>query len=139
VGARSNPKLATHYSGPLKVLERVGAYKLQLPETTKIHPVFHVSLLKKVIGNYNMIDELPTELACDDGTSLEPEGILAKRVIKNGEDAVSQVLIQWKVQILEDAMWKEEFYVKSQFPHLSLEDKASLEEMGIKCGLRHLQ
>ena len=71
-------------------------------------------------------------MACDDdGVNREPESILTKRVIKDGEDAISQVLIQWKGQSMEDATWEEEFYVKSQFLHMSLEDKASLAEVGI--------
>ncbi|MCI05282.1 hypothetical protein A2U01_0026333, partial [Trifolium medium] len=38
------------------------AYKLALPPQSNIHPVFHVSLMKKAIGNYQAQGELPKEL-----------------------------------------------------------------------------
>jgi hypothetical protein len=46
-------KLAPKYYGPYKVLQRIGnmAYKLDLPPSSHVHPVFHVSYLKKVINN----------------------------------------------------------------------------------------
>uniref|UniRef100_A0A8R7PYZ4 Integrase catalytic domain-containing protein n=1 Tax=Triticum urartu TaxID=4572 RepID=A0A8R7PYZ4_TRIUA len=47
VATRSNQKLAFRYFSPYKVLHRVGAvaYKLQMPEDSTVHPVFHVSRL----------------------------------------------------------------------------------------------
>ena len=47
-------KLSPRYVGPYEILKRVGkvAYELKLPnEFASIHPVFHVSMLKKCIGD----------------------------------------------------------------------------------------
>jgi hypothetical protein len=46
-------KLSPKYYGPYKVLQNIGtmAYKLELSASSRVHPIFHVSCLKKVIGD----------------------------------------------------------------------------------------
>jgi hypothetical protein len=50
---KKDNKLTPKYYGPYKVLQRIGsiAYKLELPPSSRVHLVFHVSCLKKVIDN----------------------------------------------------------------------------------------
>lgn len=54
--------LSPRYVGPYEILQRVGkvAYELKIPsELASVHPIFHVSMLKKCIGDPDSI--LPIE------------------------------------------------------------------------------
>jgi hypothetical protein len=54
-------QIAPQYCGPFEILDRVGpiAYRLTLPPTVKAHNVFHVSLLKKYVHDFNHIIDWP--------------------------------------------------------------------------------
>jgi hypothetical protein len=57
--------MAPKFYGPNTVFKRVGqvAYHLALPSSSKIHPIFHVSFLKKVIGTKFQTQTILPELA----------------------------------------------------------------------------
>ncbi|MCH86314.1 hypothetical protein A2U01_0007169, partial [Trifolium medium] len=131
VVTRINAKLAARYYGPYPILERIGAvaYKLKLPEGSRVHPVFHVSLLKKAVGNYDENEELPELM--DEGEIYEPEAVLATRKINQQGEEIKQVLIHWKGKTAEEATWEEVIMMRSQFPKFNLEDKVLVEGEGI--------
>lgn len=54
IAQQVHQKLAAHYYGPFKILNPIGevAYKLDLPPSTRIHLVFNVSKLKRVVDNH---------------------------------------------------------------------------------------
>lgn len=50
---RTSQKLSCRYYGPNKVVRRIGmvAYELELPPSSKLHPVFHVSMMRRFYGD----------------------------------------------------------------------------------------
>ena len=89
-------KLVARYYGPFKVLKRIRkvAYKLELPTRTKMHDVFHVSLLKKHHGAHTVSTDLP--VYNEEGeVQLQPLAVLDRRMKKKGNRAITEVLIQW--------------------------------------------
>ena len=94
---RPCPKLAFKYFGPFQVEARIGraAYRLDLPEHSQLHPVFHVSQLKPFLSNYTPVfSELP-KVAELDASNLLPEEVLERRLVKKGGKAIPQALVKW--------------------------------------------
>ena len=71
-------KLSPRYIGPFDVLKRVGevAYELALPPgLSRVHPVFHVSMLKRYHGDGNYIIRWDSVLL-DENLSYEEEPVV---------------------------------------------------------------
>ena len=117
-------KLKPHFYGPYRVIRRIGhvAYELELPQGSKIHNIFHVSCLKKALGQQvTVTEELPP--TDDEGhLVLQPEAIIDTRERQLRSRTIREFLVRWKNLPDEDATWEDEKIL--QHPSLQLlEDK----------------
>ena len=55
------------------------AYKLEHPSSSQLHPVFHVSCLKKVIGENILIQTVLKEIYEEGKIIFEPEAVTETR------------------------------------------------------------
>ena len=94
--SKKDNKLSPKYYGPYKVLQKIGtmAYKLELPASSRVHPVFHVSCLKKVIGNKIQIQTIFLELDEEGKIILEPEVITETSICQLRNRSILEYLIK---------------------------------------------
>ncbi|WMV30607.1 hypothetical protein MTR67_023992 [Solanum verrucosum] len=103
-------KLSPRYISPYRISKRVGnvAYELELPqELAAVHPVFHVSMLKKCMANNSLI--IPTEdISIKDSLSYDEISvqILDCQVRKLRTKEVASVKVLWRNQFVEEATWE---------------------------------
>lgn len=118
VSLRRNLKLSSRYYGPYLILEKIGkvTYKLDLPESSRIHPVFHVSLLKKYLEKGIVpVSQLPA--TDEEGNCLiAPYAVLDRRLVHRREIDVSQILVQWVNSDSTTATWEDLQFISRKFP-----------------------
>ena len=117
-------KLSPRYIGPFEILERVGpvAYRLALPpELSMIHPVFHVSMLRKYLPDSSHVLSLPA-IQLDENLSYEqePVAIIDRQVKKLRSREVPLVKVIWKNHSIEESTWETEDSMHASYPHLFL-------------------
>ena len=109
------------------------AYKLQLPPSAKVHPVFHVSQLKACHSDVHEMGAFPQ---CD------PEGLIAatplklldRKFVKQGNRPVVFGLIQWSNGSEDEATWELLSDIVQRFPE-SFRTKIDSKEDGLSRAL----
>ncbi|KAH0635853.1 hypothetical protein KY289_035768 [Solanum tuberosum] len=99
-------KLGRRYFGPFKVIKRIGdvAYKLELSVEAKIHPVFHVSVLKRCLGE-PIQQVTPLQLQdCPDQTEIDDFNLEDKVDFQEGSNVVKSVDTSVNLDNKEDAV-----------------------------------
>ena len=74
------------------------AYQLELSENIKVHPVFHVCLLKSYVANPSHILQDKSRIMEDGTLKVEPEYILGRNTKRE------EVLVQWNAYPLEHSL-----------------------------------
>lgn len=127
---RSNKKLSFKYFGPYKVVKRIGqvAYQLEFPPHSSIHPIFHVSQLKKAIDtSIPLMSDLPSII----DVARIPEVILSRRVSLRSNRQVNQVLVRWSGISDDMATWEDLDDLKRRFPLAPAWGQAASQEGGM--------
>ena len=103
-------KLRRRFVGPFFVVRRVGpvAYELELPETWKIHNVFHVSLLRpfRTSSWTQSVMEDQTEVDIEDDREYDVEKLLRWRWKgTSSRRRTKEFLVLWTGWSIDDASW----------------------------------
>ena len=113
VVVRRNMKLTPKFYGSFKIFKKIGRAQ------TRIHPIFCVSLslLKKKLGK-----QITT---CSKLPQLGPKGqmlgeqiaALDRRIVKQNNHAVVQVMVQWSTTLPSEATWEDWEVIMRHFPN----------------------
>ena len=123
---RLNSKLCQKYYRLFLVLQKIEqvAYELDLPSASKIHRVFHVSLLKPFSSSATFTNSVNLPVTSSElQIPKEPLAILNSRSIMMEGQLKTQCLVKWKGLPVEESSWKDLIFLQEKFPQLNLEDK----------------
>lgn len=126
VARKSFNKLSPKFYGPFEVLARIGSvsYRLRLPETTQIHDVFHVSLLKEHKGEHRK--ENPNLPPILQGRVMPPKPVKLLRARMRG--GARQILVKWTEDESTSSTWEDAEKLLEAYPEMEFEDKLLVEE-----------
>ncbi|WMV07317.1 hypothetical protein MTR67_000702 [Solanum verrucosum] len=100
-------------------LELLKDYDLSILYHPVVHPVFHISILKKCIGDPLLI-LLTESIRIKDSLSYEEilVQILDRQVRRLRTKDVASVKVLWRNQLVDEATWEAEEDIKKRYPYL---------------------
>ncbi|XP_027158304.1 uncharacterized protein LOC113759925 [Coffea eugenioides] len=117
--AGKEKKLQSRFVGPYKILQRVGnvAYKLELPPSlSRIHNIFHVSILKKYHPDPSHVLQ-PENIEIDEALTYEerPVKLLDRKVKELRNKRIPLVKVLWKNHGVEEVTWEVEEEIQKKY------------------------
>ena len=115
-------KAEAKYIGPYEIIARVGpvAYRLDLPpELSKVHNVFHVSILRKYIPDpSHVLRDQPVELKDNLTYKEQPIQIVDRieQILRN--KVIQLVKVLWGNHGIKEATWELEAQMRREYPQL---------------------
>jgi hypothetical protein len=111
--SKKDNKLSPKYYGRYKVLQKIStmAYKWELPASSRVHSVFHVSCLKKVIGDKIPVQTILLELDKEGKIILDMETITDTKIRQLRNRSISEYLIKWRKLPAEGSTWEDETFI----------------------------
>ena len=127
------------YFGPFRILQKIGAVAcgLELPETARIHSIFHVSLLKIFKGD-STTPYMPLPLQSElEGPVLQPFKVFASRTIVKGSLSIPQVMIQRENTEPHEGNWESVADMQEAYLTFNLRDKVILNRGNVMCNTKN--
>ena len=101
-------KIKARWVGPFTITQKVSpvAYRVELPPSWRLHPVFHIDKLKKYIRSEEFLREVqpPPPVVIEDHLEYEVEDLIRHR----GKGTRRQYLVLWKGYPFTEATWEYE-------------------------------
>ena len=119
---RKLKKLKPRYMGPYPILERIGAvaYRLDLSEElSDFHDVFHVSVLRKVVREPELIlQQPPSDLGRNLRAPCQPVELLDRQVRADDGMMTMLVKVRWERDGIQEETWESEPQMRIDYPEL---------------------